>query len=426
MSVGKPLPSADVRSAAPVTPQADLVTPASEPTVQAREQIQPTGWRDLPTDIIGLVFREFLGKALSTSIAPGLRLEALNAVRQLSKVAKLENLVLHAEVRHEQINLENLEKDIVHAMQKEWRQLAGEMADRRSKLIDDFAATRKTLATAHASGAPLQVDSAHEGIHLCLAEVPLQSLSASFLAALEGKTVKLDATGVGRERFVNEVLTTLAKLPPGCKLVLDARNNDLTADDIDKLTDVMAMKPVIYRLDLGGNPLVDGAHRQQSIERLFRHAGPLTHLSLEGTGIDNAMALALKGSFSQAQCLERLDLRNNLLDAEGAIAMIHSVLPDPDDVTQVARLSSLYAVRLGGNPYLDREEEVRAAVADFERHSNELKDAAYMAALKAGSEENLPTYTDAGRIFEIYGPSENPQVNAFIRMCDSRAEAGRL
>jgi hypothetical protein len=398
------------------------VSDAGAPVLKARNPNPPTGWRDLPEDVLGRLLTGFLDQALATATAPGIRFEALKAAQQLGKVAKLENLVLHTELKYGHIDLQKLEGEIRQSLTKEWRSSVEIMADQQGKLVEDFAATRKMIA----SGAPLEEVAGHEGIHLNFAEVSVTANMVQFLSGLEGKTIKLDAAGIGKNRFIDEVLPALKKLPISCKVVLDASNNELTSDELGKLAEVMAMKPVIYHLDLSGNPLADGEDRQQAVGQLFRHSGPMTRLNLEGTSFDNTMAFAIQDGFSQAQCLERLDLRNNLLDEKGAIALINAVLPDPDDVSQIARLNALYSFRLGGNPYMGHEDEVRAAVEDLQNKWNQLKDAAYFKALETGENENTPSYAATDRIFEIYGPSADPQVNAFIRMYDSRAAMGRL
>ncbi len=417
-------PSINQLTNIPAAPEEPLPLPNQNggPKMLVPEEKPLAGWNDLPADILGVLFTHLVHQAQSVFQAPIVRFEALQTLYQLRGVARQENSLLNIILKNQQLDLKALEKNIRLAMREEWKNNAAGLADQRDKLIKDFAATRELIVSADSTGIPLALPESCEGVHLKFSEISLSPAIATFISVLEAKTVKLDATGIGRERFINEVLPALEKLPKTCKVVLDACNNELTAADLGKLSNVMAKQPVIYRLDLSGNLLADGENPAQ-IAQLFRHAGPLTHLYLEGTGFDTTMALALNQDFSQAHCLQHLDLRNNLLDEEGAIALIKATLPDVNDEKQLARLDSLRAVRLGGNPFLNQR-KVLAAELKFSGDWSALRIKAYYRSLNEGNDMEYPS--DAPEVFEIYGPSADPIAAAYLRMHDTRADARRL
>ena len=418
-------PSVNQLTDIPATPEAPppSIEKNSGPKMVVPEEKPLTGWGDLPTDVLVVLFNQLLHEAQSVLQAPTARFEALQTIYQLSSVARLENSALDFVVKNQKIDLKLLEKDIRHALQEEWRNNATDMADNRDKLLQDFNVTREALRSFDASGIPPTLLGSCDGIHLKFSEISLSPALGKLISGLEGKTVKIDATGIGRDRFINEILPALEKLPKNCKVVLDATNNELTVADLGKLVQVMIRQPVIYRLDLSANPLSDGENHEP-IARLFWHAGPLTHLYLEGTAFDNSMALVLKGAFSQAHFLQHLDLRNNLLDEHGVITLIKATLPDEvSDEKQLARLDELRTVRLGGNPFLDHA-KVSAAASEWRDQLDGLRTKEYYQSLTGGKDVEYPA--SAPEIFEIYVPTADPMTVATVGMYDNRAAARRL
>lgn len=406
-------------AAGDVTPPAAATNTA--PALQAREPAAVTGWRDLPSDVLGLLLKDLITQVRSPSAAPAERFEALLTLQQLGGIAKQEKAVFQTFLANNQLDLGVLRKEILDTSRPEWKSNAAAIAAQHDTLMKDFSVTREALASSKSSGLPLALPESCEGVHLCFREISLSEPISQLISGLEGKTVKVDATNIGRDRFVAEVLPVLEKLPASCKLILDAAENGLTAPDLDRLTSVMSRRPFFYRLDLSSNPLPDGGNYPQSFASLFRHAGPLTHLYLAGTGFDKEAVFALKRSFAEARLLERLDLRNNLLDEEAAIALINTILPDESDVSELPRLDALRAVRLGGNPYTG-DEAVRDAKSQMEER--------WMTLIGKGHSQSPDDYIafngDVRELFEIYGPANDPMTLANIRLYDNRAASNRL
>ncbi len=397
--------------------------PVVSPTLQAREPEPPTEWRDLPTDVFGLLIKDLITQAMSVLVAPALRFEALQALLQLGAVAHQEQNLLQAFLENNQLDLEAIRNDVLAANREVWKGNAAGMARQREQLLEDFSVMREALASTAASGLPPALPPAFEGIQLCFREIARTPAIEQLVSGLNGKTVKIDATAIGRGRFLVEVLPVLSKLPVDCKVVLEACDNGLTAPDLQRLAGVMTMKPCLYRLDLSRNPLSDGGNYSLGFVQLFRHAGPLTHLYLAETGFDDEVAFALKDSFTHAKHLVHLDLRNNLLDEEGVLAMIRAVLPDVEDLKQLERLASLRIVRLGGNPYQD-ETAIKAAASQFVDDLDKLHQAAFYRDVRQGAARKYPNA--APQVFQIYLPSTDVITQAQIRMYDRQSAADRL
>jgi len=141
------------------------------------------------------------------------------------------------------------------------------------------------------------------------------------------KPIKIGAFGIGPERFVDEVLKLLREIPEGCPVILDATHNELGPDELNQLVDVMENHPVIYHLDLSGNPLCSGDDACYAVARLFEALGPVSHLYLDETGINDQTALLIEESLSQNCCLRHLNLQNNNLTETGINTMIYAAVP---------------------------------------------------------------------------------------------------
>ncbi len=419
---GNQLPPVDTtgRAAPPPSPSGTNAAP----TLQTREQAALTGWRDLPDDVLALLFASLITEAISVSTTPAARFEALQTLVQLWSVANQEKKLLQTFLENNRLDLEGIRKEILKARSDEWKSRARGLADRRDTLLKDFSVTREALlASIKSSGLPPALPDSCEGVHLCFREISLTPAMGELISGLKEKTVKIDAKAIGRERFLSEVLPALEKLPASCKVVLDAGSNGLTAQDLDKLVDVMSRKPFIYRLDLTGNPLSAGGNHQRGFTQLFRQAGPLTHLYLAETGFDYQAAVTLGNALTKARHLEHLDLRNNLLkDDGGAAALINATLPDATDVSELERLHALRVIRLGGNLYQDNYDLWEADltvqgrwIALIQKASNEMPD------------DSSRVFDSAPRtVFDIPPPPESSSGDTRIRLDDDRAAADRL
>lgn len=394
------------------------------PALHTREPASLTGWRDLPDDVLALLFTSLITEAISVSTPPAARFEALQTLVQLGSVANQEKKLLQTFLQNNQLDLDGIREEILNARREEWKSHAAGLASQRDSLLKDFSVTREALrVSTQSSGLPLALPDSCEGVHLCFREISLTPAMADLVSGLKGKTVKIDATGIGRDRFLAEVLPTLEKLPADCKVVLDAGKNGLMAADLNQLTGLMSRKPVIYRLDLSSNPLSDRGTAPQGFSQLFRQAGPLTHLYLAETGFGTKAASAMKNVMTEAKHLEHLDLRNNQLDDVGVVALIDATLPDARDVSELSRLDALRSVRLAGNPCTD-EYEVFAA---------ESRMAARWRGLVAKASVDVPDggqgnfATDPWReIFELPQLFGTADEEMQIRLHDSTAAASRL
>ena len=426
MSVNKP-----ASSTAPQPPNVNATSDAAPtqsspnvaPTLQLREQAPLPGWRDLPQDVLGLLIKDLITQAMSVLVAPASRFEALQALLQLGAVAHQEKNVLQAFLENNPLDIDAIRNDVLAANREVWKGNATAMARQRERLLEDFSATREALESTAASGLPPAFPPAFDAVHLCFREIACTPAIEQLMSGLEGKTVKIDATAIGRGRFLVEALPVLSKLPVSCKVILEACDNGLTAPDLQRLAGVMTMKPCVYRLDLSRNPLSDGGNYQLAFVQLFRNAGPLTHLYLAETGFDDEAAFALKDSLIHAKHLVHLDLRNNLLDEEGVLAMIRAVLPDVKDLKQLERLEPLRIVRLGGNPYQD-ETAIKAAASRFVNDLDKLHETVFYRDVAQGVVREYPSATPD--IFQIYLPSTDVITQAQIRMYDRQAERDRL
>lgn len=426
MSVNKPASSTalqppNVNTTSDAAPTQS--SPNVAPTLQLREQEPPAGWRDLPQDVFGLLINDLITQAMSVLVAPASRFEALQALLQLGAVAHQEQNLLQAFLENNQMDIDAIRNDVLAANREVWKGNATAMARQRERLLEDFSATREALASTAASGLPPAFPPAFDAVHLCFREITWTPAIEQLMSGLEGKTVKIDASAIGRGRFLVEALPVLSKLPVSCKVVLEACDNNLTAPDLQLLAGVMTVKPCVYRLDLSRNPLSDGGNYQLGFVQLFRNAGPLTHLYLADTGFDDEAACALKDSLAHAKHLVQLDLRNNLLDEQGVLAMITAVLPDVKDLKQLERLESLCIVRLGGNPYQD-ETAIKAAASQFGSELEKLRETAYYNDVKQGVFGDYPAAR--ADIFQIYLPSTDVITQAQIRMYDRQADRDRL
>jgi hypothetical protein len=171
------------------------------------------------------------------------------------------------------------------------------------------------------------------------------------LARARRVAIKLDANGVGRERFLNEVLPALAAINTGCVVVLVARKNGLGPSDIQALVDVMKRNAVVYRLDLADNLLCTNEEPCQPLVELFQLVGPTSHVYLSNCGVNGATARQIADALPANPCISHLDLRGNAIDKS---AVVH--------LAQAAGRSSLLALRLQGNDFDEKDEVVMRAV----------------------------------------------------------------
>ncbi len=163
------------------------------------------------------------------------------------------------------------------------------------------------------------------------------------------KPVKLFAGDIGKDRFA-EVLKALQEIPSHCPVILDLSSSGIGPAELNQLVDVMETCPVVYHLDLRRNSLCDGDEPSPALIRLFENLGPMSHLYLEQTGLNDNTAAGIHDALERNRCLRYLDLQNNRLTDDGVIAIVNAVIPivnephSPDDFV-------LSKVKLENNPY---------------------------------------------------------------------------
>lgn len=163
------------------------------------------------------------------------------------------------------------------------------------------------------------------------------------------KPVKLFAGNIGKDRFA-EVLKALQEIPSHCPVILDLSSSRIGPAELNQLVDVMEKCPVIYHLDLRNTTLCEGDEPSAALIRLFENLGPLSHLYLEQTGLNDNTAAGIHDALERNRCLRYLDLQNNRLTDDGIIAIVNAVVPivnephAPDDFV-------LSKVKLENNPY---------------------------------------------------------------------------
>ncbi len=316
------------------------------------------GWQDLPNDVLGRLMDLLIAETLSPDSAPDERTAALNALLDLGSFSSREQQVVNDLLSQTQLDRRQLQRIVKEARRSQWLAAATHLETQRTKLRDDFSVTRELIMEAGTTKKSVVLPEDREGIAFCFKEISLSPAISTLISTLNGKTVKLDASGIGRDRFGNEILPALEKIPLNCRVVLDAADNKLTSDDLGKLTSLMAKKGNLYRLDLSCNPLTEGADGAAKILNLFKQAGPLTHLYLSDTGLDNSTAEILKNSPRRSTMLEQLDLRNNQLDASGISALLQAFVPESAGVG--FSCPALDLLRLAGNP-CDKTDELKGA-----------------------------------------------------------------
>ncbi len=308
--------------------------------------VPPLNFQELPPDTLGMVFQ-----LLTTD--PNFS----RALTSLSRTGKEFNRLIVEFVNSYGINPEVA--SVKSAQREVWKAQSGFIKENIEKVRTDFERSQQILsgmaaAGSNSSSAVSMTDSARlnelDGVEFRLQDRQIDPAAiAGLLSKLEGKVIKLDAKGIGRDRFLNEVLPALKAVNPGCQIVLDASENQLGVDDLKVLLDYMSTNPRIYRLDLSGNSLCRGSDFSPEMLQLFEFAGPLTHLSLSGTGLNDATAAGLNKAIAGAPLLARLDLSDNSLTEEGAIAVMTAIAPGSE--TGQPAITTIRQVRLADNAY---------------------------------------------------------------------------
>jgi hypothetical protein len=175
------------------------------------------------------------------------------------------------------------------------------------------------------------------------------------------QTIKLSAGGIGRKFFLSAVLPALSKIPAGCRVVLDASDNNLGPGDVRQLLNFMKANPCIVQLNLDGNPLCDSNKISSPIVELFHNPSPLSHLYLNHINLNSETASEISKPLATNPCLRHLDLRNNRLTEDAALDLIGAVAT-MDSTGEVHTNTVLAALRLQKNIYGNPNEKIFSAI----------------------------------------------------------------
>jgi len=186
------------------------------------------------------------------------------------------------------------------------------------------------------------------------------------LGKLPEKPVKILASEIGRQRFVDDVLPTLAQISAQCPVVLDASCNDLKPNDLHLLVLQMHKNASIVQLDLSGNQLCFGNIVCEPLLALFHTPTALSHLYLAHTNLNDQTACQISESLTHNPCLRHLDLRFNSLVSTGVMALIHS-LAYFSESGSIHTNTNLKALRLQGNLYGQSKETLFSAIDTVHR-----------------------------------------------------------
>lgn len=210
-----------------------------------------------------------------------------------------------------------------------WHENAKAMLDQAEKLRMAFGISAKRISNNVEEGvsgqAAIDTLTIYIAVQFCLRSVIINPEISRQIRSVDGKPIKIDASGIGRERYHSELVPALELINPDCSLILDLSNNELQAEDLLPLTAFIKKSPVIYQLDLRDNFLCKGEAPSLPLVALFELVSPLSHLYLSNTAFNSASAAYISPMLHKNPCLMHLDLRNNRLTEAGALALIKAV-----------------------------------------------------------------------------------------------------
>jgi len=190
-----------------------------------------------------------------------------------------------------------------------------------------------------------------KGVQLNFNELNNKINISKLVGKLQDQVIKLNAKGIGRERFLAEVMPALSSVRFGCPVVLDASDNGLLAEDLQLLVHFIDQYRCIYRLDLSNNPLCMDKDVCMPIVELFHTPSPLSHLYLENTGFNDQTASWISESLANNPCLQHLDLRSNDLSDVGVLDLIEAVGVNDPQTNKVHVNTVMKTLRLQANHY---------------------------------------------------------------------------
>lgn len=239
-----------------------------------------------------------------------------------------------------------------------WHDNAKALLGNADKLRMAFGISSKRLSSTAEEGvsgqAAIDALSKYIAVQFCLRHVVINFEISQLIRCVRSKPVKIDASGIGRERYLNELVPALGLVNPDCQLILDLSNNELRTDDLLPLLAFIKKSPIIYQLDLRNNFLCEGEEASLPLAALCKFVSPLSHLYLSNTGFNDASAHCIASILNKNPCLMHLDLRNNALTEAGTLSVIKAIgYQTASGQWEVNRV--LTAVRLQKNNFMMNE-----------------------------------------------------------------------
>ncbi len=235
-----------------------------------------------------------------------------------------------------------------------WQAEAKKLRKQTPGLRIAFGQSRKLIEQALTDNADVKTIanalSVLAGIDLNFKTVRNTKVQTQILGTCREQTIKLSAGSIGRDRFLQEVLPALSKVPAGCQIVLEASHNNLMPGDLGELLKIMKTNPCIVQLDLAGNPLCSGDAVSHPLVALFQLPSALSHLYLGATDFNDQTACQISGALATNPCLRHLDLRRNYIGEAGALALINA-LATTSTTGEVHTNTVLDAVRMQANEF---------------------------------------------------------------------------
>lgn len=366
-------PSADTHLSVDLT---EKTKPEMKSKADTNSAVRGLLWEEVPVDIIIRVF-DVLAQAVLSSDKHD-KAGALHALIQFGGVNKSQHEYFKYFLKNH-ANGEQIKSEILDFRQLSWKQHAVSFKENSTKLRDDFSNSAPIICTwglscksSSSSGvvnsiSPLPDLAEFQGICIDFSKFAWNPEMTTSISSINKKVIKLDGDGIGRDRFLNELIPCLKCVHSSCPIVLDISDNQLRGKDLAPLLEYIETHANIYRLDLSKNLLFDGDESCIEVLQLFKCDGPLTHFYLSHTGFNDLTAAGMKEAIAAGSLLEHLDLRNNELTENGVIAVMRALVPGGEPGEKV--IKSIRAVRLFDNQYDDSarlDQERRQVCDDFE------------------------------------------------------------
>lgn len=171
--------------------------------------------------------------------------------------------------------------------------------------------------------------------------VEQSALLGEQVASIRDKPVKINAAAFkgSLANLQSGLQVVFANVHVSCPVLLDVSMNAMGDADLRPIVDFLKNKPVIYQLNLDGNPLCQANQSSHALLELVQLRTPISHLYLRHTGFNDAMAKDFSAALAKHACLRHLDLRFNTITEAGAHFLIEAAGKE-NGVLHVMRLQN--------------------------------------------------------------------------------------